>query len=47
MIKKNKIDRHLLGKSLSLLDPKSDNFSFDLWAVKVSQQMKTALRANA
>ena len=47
MIKKNKINQRLLDKNLSLIDPQSDNFSFELWAAKVSQQMKTALEEKA
>ena len=47
MTKKNKINQRLLDDNLSLIDPKSDNFNFELWAVKVSQQMKTALEEKA
>jgi len=47
MTKKIKIDQRPLDKNLSLLNPKSDHFNFELWARKVSQQMKTALQVKA
>lgn len=34
-------------KILTSLDPKSDNFNFELWAKKVRQQMLTALQEQA
>lgn len=43
MSKKIEINQPLLKKNLSSLDPLSEHFSFELWAAKVSQQMKSAL----
>lgn len=47
MTKTNKINYHRLDINLSLLDPLSENFSFELWAAKVARQMKNALETKS
>jgi|GEM_PF-3363650 len=46
MTEKIKVDRCRLDDNLSSLNPKSDHFSFELWAAKVGQQMKLALKTS-
>ena len=42
MIDKNKTKKNSSDKTLTLLNPQSEHFDFELWAKEVSKQMQAA-----